>query len=608
MVKTKKIKEPEAFQQPEAKFEMLSIDRIFPDDNQPRKFFDELALSELVESVRANGILQPIMVRPSGEILSPAHLKGPKYSIVCGERRYRAAEAVNMRELPVIIRDLDDDQALEIQIVENLQRKDVNPMEEALAFVNLKEHGFSIEEIGLKVGKPPAFVAQRMKLADLVDSFQELVYAGKMTLSTAFKICRYSPDTQLELYKEARVPKDWQKKKNWELQEFYGLDSKGIDLDEASFKTEDAELYPEAGPCNNCPHNSAANKLLFPEMKRERICHNAACYAIKAGRAYTKTIEAALTDPDMLFISADTYPSKESKAKIKAVQDMGAVVLESDQFEFMCEPDQLQSYEEYLEEQKSDIYDDVESFDELPAAKQKQYLKEWKEEYAGMVDEDKAEWKEYNDAKESGAFKKAFVVTGSWRAAEGTIAYVKLKTSGKKIDVPAGASEDMKALAREQEIQGIREREKRNKELDREKVYNRAMEELKPMYTAMNDQLHPEELQALAVLLMEVSYTVSNEFDKSNDYSRIKFLKKLTKGEISENDINRMVRFALYDKLVNKNTADPERHGTAGAMMSVASVFIPDQLALFTQEQKEKAAKRMQNVNKRISALESNIQ
>ncbi len=175
---------------------VLPLENIFLDDKQPRKFFDQKAMDELIESVKQQGILQPIMVRPYGTTLLPKEKSGPTtYRIVCGERRYRASEAAGLTEIPCVVRDISDDEVLEIQIVENLQRKDVNPMEEAIAFKRLQDR-WELGEIAHRVGKNPQYVAQRISLTNLVDGWQQIMFEGKITLTVAYKLARMAPKVQ----------------------------------------------------------------------------------------------------------------------------------------------------------------------------------------------------------------------------------------------------------------------------------------------------------------------------------------------------------------------------------------------------------------------------
>jgi ParB family transcriptional regulator, chromosome partitioning protein len=127
----------------------------------PRRIFDELALKELAESIRAHGILSPLLVRPLNE---------RSFEIVAGARRYRAAQLAGVDSAPVRIVNLTDAEALEAALIENLQRKDVHPLEEAQGFralLNLEEPKYSIEQISAKTGKAPAYCAARLKLTEL---------------------------------------------------------------------------------------------------------------------------------------------------------------------------------------------------------------------------------------------------------------------------------------------------------------------------------------------------------------------------------------------------------------------------------------------------------
>src|SRR6476620_4089630 len=140
------------------KIQRVSLDSITPSPLQPRKDFGADALSELVESIRQHGIIQPLIVRP---------VDG-RHELIAGERRWRAAQEVGLSEVPVIIRYATDLEVLEISLIENLQRKDLNPIEEAQGYARLAtEFGMRQEDIALKVGKNRATVANAMRLLDL---------------------------------------------------------------------------------------------------------------------------------------------------------------------------------------------------------------------------------------------------------------------------------------------------------------------------------------------------------------------------------------------------------------------------------------------------------
>lgn len=151
----------------------LKIGEIEPNRGQPRRDFDETALAELADSIREHGVLQPLLVRP---------LPGGKYQIVAGERRWRASRMAGLTEVPVIIRDLDEAAAMEVALIENLQRSDLNPMEEALGYQELMErHGYTQEQVAKRVGKSRPAVANALRLLALPEETAALVREGKLS-------------------------------------------------------------------------------------------------------------------------------------------------------------------------------------------------------------------------------------------------------------------------------------------------------------------------------------------------------------------------------------------------------------------------------------------
>jgi ParB family chromosome partitioning protein len=151
----------------------LKISEIEPNRNQPREYFEDEALRELADSIREHGVIQPLVVRP---------LESGGYQIVAGERRWRASRMVGLSEVPVVIRELDDLQTLEIAIIENLQREDLNPVELALGYKALMEqHGMTQEQVADKVGKSRPVVANTIRLLALPKDVLEHVRSGKIS-------------------------------------------------------------------------------------------------------------------------------------------------------------------------------------------------------------------------------------------------------------------------------------------------------------------------------------------------------------------------------------------------------------------------------------------
>ena len=145
----------------ENKVSQIKLSMIDPKSDQPRKYFDKEALEELASSIAENGLLQPILVREYGD---------SRYQIIAGERRFRASKLAGLSEIPAIVLDKDDRKVAEIALIENIQREDLNPVEEAMAFRALiKEYDLTQEELSEKVGKSRSAIANTMRLLDLPD-------------------------------------------------------------------------------------------------------------------------------------------------------------------------------------------------------------------------------------------------------------------------------------------------------------------------------------------------------------------------------------------------------------------------------------------------------
>ncbi|WP_372921927.1 ParB/RepB/Spo0J family partition protein [Roseovarius sp.] len=157
----------------------VPVDRIAPNPDQPRRSFSDSALAELAASIREKGIIQPLIVRPDPNDTS-------RYQIVAGERRWRAAQLAQLHDLPVIVRDFDDTEVLEVAIIENIQRADLNALEEAQGYKQLIERfGHTQEQLAQAMGKSRSHIANLMRLLSLPDGIQEMLRAGQLSAGHA---------------------------------------------------------------------------------------------------------------------------------------------------------------------------------------------------------------------------------------------------------------------------------------------------------------------------------------------------------------------------------------------------------------------------------------
>ena len=172
----------------------LPLNEIVPNREQPRKTFDEAALAELAQSIEQHGILQPLLVRP---------LPSGSYQLVAGERRWRAARMCKLTEVPVVIKELSDNEAMELAIIENLQREDLNPIEEAEGLQALADKcGYTQEEIAASVGKSRPAIANSLRLLRLPEEVRDMTKSGTISAGHARALLAFdNPAMMLEVAK-----------------------------------------------------------------------------------------------------------------------------------------------------------------------------------------------------------------------------------------------------------------------------------------------------------------------------------------------------------------------------------------------------------------------
>lgn len=252
----------------------IAIDTIAPSPLNPRRTFDKAPLAELAASIREQGLLTPILLRPS-----PG---GIGYELVAGERRWRAATLAGLKTIPAVVRELSDDRVREAALVENLQRADLHPLEEADAYVGLQRTGLTVEEIAAKLGKSQAFIYARLKLADLSPEVKKLVRSGQITTAVALLIARI-PDAALRDEAAQTIVHE-----SFDNEPISVSGARRIidhnfqlDLSRAPFDTDDQALVPEAASCAACPNRTGNQPLLFGDIKESSLCTLPPCFHAK---------------------------------------------------------------------------------------------------------------------------------------------------------------------------------------------------------------------------------------------------------------------------------------------------------------------------------------
>ena len=265
----------------------LPLGKIKPDLEQPRKTFNEDPLKQLSESIEKHGVLQPITVR---------QLNG-HYIIVMGERRYRASKMAGIKTVPCIVRTYENNDVLEVQIIENLQRQDLEPTEEAEAIAYLNEK-YAPTEIAKRLGRTDNFIRQRLKLAGLIEGFKHFVRNGEMTISLGVGVGLFEPEEQQMMLET--MGEDFSAHQINRM-----IKDQTYDLEKVSFDVTDKKLVPKVGSCVECPFNAANQGNLFGEGKR--VCRKAACFETKKSKSFLNLIEKSKKENILLIPEIRQY-------------------------------------------------------------------------------------------------------------------------------------------------------------------------------------------------------------------------------------------------------------------------------------------------------------
>lgn len=337
----------------EVKNILLSLIR--PSEMNPRKTFDTKSIEELAQNIAQQGLLQPITVRiveywdeldeDLGEVVSI-----PRYEIVCGERRYRACSHNKMETIPCIVVEMDDKQAFDAMITENLQRKDVDPIEEAFAFGLLIQNGSTAEEVALRFGKSVRFVQDRMRLNGLIDEAKKMVTDGNMPLTGAFIVSKLDADIQKELVNWAKDQYELEDEEwsvpvaaidAWISRRFMALErAMWIDDEKVGNKWTDKFKM-----CAKCEHNSSNHGCLFYEMKNENPkCTNPTCFSKKEIEYVLYRLSQLdmvkegeeITHGKMVILDTETYRRDGIERVLDPIKEQGYKIVKEDVFDHKC--------------------------------------------------------------------------------------------------------------------------------------------------------------------------------------------------------------------------------------------------------------------------------
>lgn len=521
----------------------------------PRKTIDETALDELAVSIKENGVIQPIVVRS---------LYNDVYEVVCGERRLKASIIAKQKTIPAIVRELTDDEALDIAITENLQRKDVNPLEEAAAFKFLLGKGADISDLCARFAKSDPYIRGRLKLNDLIPELADLHSKGEISVSHALELCKYPDEVQKELVNRY----------NGSQGTYYSWNGKTLkelrsDLSRYTVEIEDVEFDKTA--CITCRDNTAVS-CLFPELEKV-CCNNKACFIQKANEyQIKKCLDIYANQPEVRLFD-DRYYKEKNDVVLNYLDDNKIPYLSAQgDWRSRLAPSEP-------EEPNREDYEEDEDYQKA--------LNEYKEESDSYV-EDK---KEFDEKVDNGVYLKAYCLTGSWK---GKFVYIESKVSA-----ASGCVADPQQTA----INELNKKDVRNGEIAFEKSYDASKKhfqqalnenkcltpiseiEEKMMYLAMVDSLSKEHRIAAGY----GSYYL-------DDKQKFEIINKLT-------DETKLIilRDFLFDKVAtNVYGKNPKSELVIEWFRS----YFPEKIAEFELAQKETYLKRKEKIDAKIAEIE----
>ncbi|XCF04781.1 ParB/RepB/Spo0J family partition protein [Tamlana crocina] len=557
----------------------LPMGKIKPDPGQPRKTFDEKSLSLLSQSIKEHGVLQPITVRESG--------KG--FTIVMGERRYRASKLAGKKTIPCMVRNYGNGDVLEVQIIENLQRKDVEPTEEAEAIAYLHEK-HSPGEIAKRLGRTDNFVRQRLKLAGLIDGFKQYVRNGEMTISLGVAVALFEPEEQQMMLEAMDGEFNANRMKRMVEEQTY-------DLQNAPFDVSDKALAPKADACTDCPFNAANQGNLFGEGKM--VCTRSACFESKKSMSLMNLIDRCKKENRLLIPEIRKYwlDDENNRAIVSLLENKGLKVHLLDEvrtIEAPVEPTMGSVRHEHR------FYDYTE--EELKA-KLEEALEAYREQLAS-----------YGEAEGNGYTKGILFHPKSYQKREAFVKVIEPSGNEQNISSVPIDKKKMDDCTPKEQIIKMNLRENRKKQIEN----NRQFEEVAKMiretdYVDMKKPLSVDEMVAISISLLEnnVGYIgeekyFSDLFEGTAEMTKAETVESFRKN-FKKETFHRLLRFMIA-KQVHLGEGNHTNDLTNLSFYNAVQRYYGKEIAAIEKEYAEKRDKREARLKERIAVLERKIQ
>ena len=557
----------------------LSIQKVKSDPMQPRKTFNESLLNGLSESIKKHGVLQPITVRKSEN----------DYIIVMGERRYRASKLANEKTIPCILREYKDNDVLEVQIIENLQRQDVEPTEEAEAIAFLSER-YIPSEIAKRLGRSDNFIRQRLKLAGLIEGFKQFVRNGEMTISLGVGVALFEPEEQQMMLET--MGEDFSAHQINRM-----IKDQTYDLEKAPFEVADKKLVLKVGSCVECPFNAANQGNLFGDGKM--VCTKSACYETKKSKSFLNLIEKSKQENIVLIPEIRQYWADEENNQliISQLEKNGLKVYLLDDVEIIENPIKPTIEDIKKEYQHYDYSED-----------------EFKAELDEALQHYEEELEKYNSAKENKFVKGIVFHPETYRHKD---VFIKIVEESKNESTTYSAPLENRKMADctpEEQIIKINEREIRKKQIENNKQFEEVVEMIRETkYIDTKKTLSVDEMVAFSLTLYEnnVDYVGRQRFfsnllgntSKMTDMEIVENFKKKFKKEI----FHKLIRYILT-KQVHFGESNHVNNLTNISFYNAMQGYYKSKIDGIEKEYAEKRNKREERLKERITVLEKQIQ
>ncbi|MDO1501739.1 ParB/RepB/Spo0J family partition protein [Winogradskyella maritima] len=552
----------------------LPIGKIKADPEQPRKTFDEKHLEQLSESIKQHGVLQPITVRKSGK----------DFIIVMGERRFRASKMANKATILCIVRDYENNEILEVQIIENLQRQDVEPTEEAESIAYLSER-YTPTEIAKRLGRTDNFIRQRLKLAGLIDGFKHFVRNGEMTISLGVGVALFAPEEQLMMLET--MGDDFNAHQINRM-----IKDQTYDLEKASFDVMDKKLVPKAGSCVECPFNAANQGNLFGEGKM--VCTKSACFETKKSKSFLNLIEKFKKENVLLIPEIRQYwaDDENNQLIISQLENNGLKVYLLDDVEIIENP-----VKPTIEAIKKEYQHYDYSEDELNGE-----LKETIEDY-------NKELEAYNSAKENGFANGIVFHPETYQNKE---VFVKVIEKSTEYSAPL-ENRKMADCTPEEQIVKINEREIRKKHIENNKQFEEVVQMIRETnYVETKKTLSTDEMVAFSISLFEnnVDYMSQQKYfskllGNTAKMTRIEIVENFKKN-FKKEIFHRLIRYMLT-KQVHFGESNHVNNLTNISFYNAMQGYYKSKIAGIEKEYSEKRNKRETRLKERIAVHEKKV-